>query len=64
MVLKATFTSAVKLFAVLAAIVALPMFFALAVAAVADFSKELVTLIVLCGLVVTVGLATIATIES
>ncbi len=64
MVLKATFTSAVKLFAVLAAIVALPMFFALAVAAVADFSKDLVTLIVLCGLVVTVGLATIATIES
>ena len=64
MVLKATFTSAVKLFAVLAAIVALPMFFALAVAAVADFSKELVTLIVLCGLVVTVGVATIATIES
>jgi hypothetical protein len=64
MVLKATFTSAVKLFAVLAAIVALPVFFALAVAAVADFSKELVTLIVLCGLVVTVGLATIATIES
>ncbi len=64
MVLKATFTSAVKLFAVLAAIVALPVFFALAVAAVADFSKELVTLIVLCGLVVTVGVATIATIES
>ncbi len=64
MVLKATFTSAVKLFAVLAAIVALPVFFALAVAAVADFSKELLTLIVLCGLVVTVGLATIATTES
>ena len=64
MVLKATFTSAVKLFAVLAAIVALPMFFALAVAAVADFSKELVTLIVLCGLVVTVGVATIVTTES
>ena len=64
MVLKATFTSAVKLFAVLAAIVALPMFFALAVAAVADFSKELVTLIVLCGLVVTVGVTTIVTTES
>ncbi len=64
MVLKATVTSAVKLFAVLAAIAALPMFFALAVAAVADFSKELLTLIVLCGLVVTVGLATIATTES
>ena len=64
MVLKATFTSAMKLFAVLAAIVAMPMFLALALAAVADFSKELVTIIVLCGLIVTVGLATIATTES
>lgn len=64
MVLKATFTSAVKLFAVLAAIVAMPVFLALVVAAITDFSKELVTLIVLCGLVVTVGLATIVTTES
>ena len=64
MVLKATFTSAMKLFAVLAAIVAMPVFLALVVAAITDFSKELVTLIVLCGLVVTVGLATIVTTES
>jgi hypothetical protein len=64
MVLKATFASAMKLFAVLAAIVAMPMFFALVVAAISDFSKELVTVIVLCGLVVTIGLATIATTES
>ena len=64
MVLKATFTSAMKLFAVLAAIVPMPMFLALVVTAIADFSKELVTVIVLCGLVVTIGLATIATAES
>ncbi len=64
MMFNSAIMSAAKTAAVIATIVAMPLFLVSALAAVADFSKELVTIAVFAGLVITIGLAAIATAES
>ncbi len=64
MILNSAIMSAAKTAAFIATIVAMPLFLASALAAVADFSKELVTIAVFAGLVIMIGLAAIATAES
>jgi hypothetical protein len=57
-------TSAIKIVAFIAAFIAMPLFLASGVAAVTEFSKELITVTVVAGLVLSIGFATVATTQS